>query len=242
MRLAQPLAVFAMFFQCMVWAVLTTRFPAHVWKRQKYWDRKFGRFEALGYTGSLDLTADAFKMPREATDTGPDTYALTDNMLHFFSGFTVGITDRFDLTGRYYTSAPLTLRGKYQLSGKSESETEPGEFSTALSGGFGLLLAPESTVFYLTDLAFLAGYRPWKRHLVWLSPHLALAGLSGVFETDGSATQLGAGLGYQYTTESLFFRFESTVLTGSYSAAQGTPDGKADIAGFFFGALVGFLI
>jgi hypothetical protein len=178
--------------------------------------------------------------PTAAEGETPDSpyQAMGQSWVNPFVGFTRGLTEMLDLTVRVQPSAPLVVRGKYQLSGENELRADVDNFSTAVSASAGVLLTGTPVTSFQFDGAFLAGYRPWKRHLFSLAPFFTFTSISGLATTAGAASgsliQYGGGLGYQYSYENVFFRLEAAYGLGSSAENQ--------VGGLFGGACLGFLL
>jgi len=208
-----------------------------------------GRLELLRIEPSTNLTA-APSPARTDPETGVlGKPAMKRNLAHPSASFSAGLGEGWDAGITLHPSAPFALRAKRQLSGLSEPQAAQGNFSTALTGGAGILLGSSSgnsVVYWLADFAFLAGYRIWERHLFSIAPSVTLASLSGptlpveVGATSGiggdsaSATSFGAALGYQYNLEGMRLRSEISWKTGSFGQAKLGGFGMAGSFGLAF--------
>lgn len=214
--------------------------------------RPFGRVEG-GMLMGIDLIEEPYQGAADAV-TGvvpkPEAQPATIAAL----GFVAGLSDRIDLGIRVTSHAPFSFRFKYQLSGEPELTAKAGNFSTAIVVSPGILIgtysggaAPTSTMYFSGDISFIAGYRIWNRHLFSLAPFITFGSLSGVPETAADAvhtgrtspssasfSQYGAGLGYQYSLETLFLRGEATYTLGAI--------GQTQLNGIHFGALLGLAL
>jgi hypothetical protein len=161
-----------------------------------------------------------------------------------------GFGPRWEAGLRLQPQAPLQIRGKYQFSGHSETDAGPGDLAAAAVAAVGFLLGQEgsrSTTYTLLELALPVGYRLSKRHLALFTPFFSSASLSGVTLPPvpsasgttpaavtgggGSATQYGAGLGWQMTVEALFVRGELDWYRGAL--------GETSFGGLALGAALG---
>jgi hypothetical protein len=206
-----------------------------------------GRIELPGFFHGNDLIETPSLSTPDPDSTESPTPQVQKSFMSSF-GFVWGVSDRWDLGIRMTPQAPLTFRFKYQLQGSPQTQTKPGEFSTALSFSPGALwgsLNGQSSSYVSGDLALITGYRWTEASLLIFSPFFSTAQLSGIplsatttdstlAETRGSAsvTQFGASLGWQHTLDQLFIRLECTYAKGSL--------GESRISGLYFGSLLGF--
>ena len=196
------------------------------------------RLELVGIQGGSDLQAPPLYIMPGAGSTAAPTPVLQAANANYFFGFAPAITDKIDVGVRFQPSAPLLIRGKYQLYGQPEIKADKGNLAAAIMASGGLTLGGRdastgnSVSFTSFDIALLGGYRVWKNHLFSIGPAYALGSLSGTSPSGISANQLEVNLGYQYSNESLFLRGEIAWASGS--------SGQNKITGFFPGALLGF--
>jgi hypothetical protein len=162
-------------------------------------------------------------------------------------GAVFGLTESLDLGLRISPQTPPLLKAKMQFSGGPESTAKKGNVSFSLAVALGFLsgkMQSQSTSFFLADIAAPFGYRLTEHHLFFLSPFLTIGSASGLTQSAAqttasspaqasvSATQYGAGLGYQFDLKYLDLRAEATYTLGSIGATQ--------ISSLGFGLLTGF--
>ncbi len=164
-------------------------------------------------------------------------------------GGVFGITERLDVGLRISPQTPPLLRAKYQLSGAPETELRRGNIPVSLAVAAGFLsgqMDGRSTSFVVFDLALPVGYRLNEFHIFYLSPFFGIGSASGLTQSaaqstpaaapaggvSASASQYGAGLGYQFDLKYLDVRAELAYAMGSIEATK--------IQGLNFGLLFGF--
>ncbi len=212
------------------------------------------RLEALSIIGGSDLINEPTADPptQEEIEAGDTTteYKVGGSWSAGW-GILVGIGERSEIGARFSTQGPFTLRYKHQWLGLNRSDAPKGNLSSSLVLAPGFLLGQSdgrSTQFYAIRVSNPFGYRLGPSHLLLLSPFFAWGSVNGVPRTagdtdatqipsdgtSGSATQYGAGLGYEYEVMDLLARAEISYALGSM--------GEAKIGGFFVGAQLGFRI
>lgn len=194
-----------------------------------------GRVELGALMTGADLNASpTTQVERDQDGNVTSTYLQGGQGILAGSGFVLRLGPRTEAGIRVLPLAPVSLRVKHQLAGEDESASHRGSYSIAVVGSPGFITGDNGGLqasFFSFDLALVGGYRLWERHLFTLTPFFSLASLSNVTETGTSATQFGAGLGYQYLLENFFVRGEIALSSGSLSSTR--------IGGIYFGALLG---
>ncbi len=192
---------------------------------------------------ALLLGADLNATPTTQVVTDKDgnvtsTYLQGGQGLLAGGGFVLRLGDRTEAGIRVLPLAPLAVRIKHQLAGEDEAHSHRKNFSLAVVGSPGFIAgmgggssgSAQASLLSI-DAGLIAGYRLWEKHLFTLTPFFTFASLSNAGTTANSATQFGAGLGYQYQLENFFLRTEAAYTSGSL--------GTTRIGGIFFGALLG---
>ncbi len=205
------------------------------------------KLEPLALLAGTDLvSAPVWSAPDPEEGTTSKPYAQTT--IKPAVGGVFGLSETVDIGLRIIPQAPPLLRGKIQLSGVNESKAQAGNFAISLSAAVGYLtgtMSGQPTSFFAADFALPVGYRFNAHHLVFLSPFLTLGSADGLTQsaalttvlptgqrTSISATQYGAGLGYQFDLKYLDLRAELAYALGSAGATS--------ISALGFGALVAF--